>query len=407
MESYNMQIIWNGNKENILEHIEKHLKSANEVWVAVAFLKNTGLDLLVKNFERILKRGGNINIIAGRNFYITEPDALYTLLDLLKKHDGSNLYLANEDPTFHPKLFRIVNGKKVIIIVGSANMTRGGLCDNIEACMSNIVNVGSVEDERVKQIFDEIISQKYSEIASPINVGRYESKYKKRSKLAKKMINDLEKEFKKELKDIPQPKFDEKLLKRYIVKFNKDKNYPETWERRKGSYIKAKKLLDKLESSPPLTKKEFLEDYSKLVKGLFWSGSIYRSKNMVAMKYKKFCEMVAEIKENKNLPAEDLFEMCLKYKRSIKGLGVNVITEVLHTYNPKNCPVLNNSPIESLKYFGITDFPHPTNFRPEHYLKLKHMLEYLQGVCDLESLGMVDTFLNDVYWDLKKKGKID
>lgn len=75
----------------------------------------------------------------GLAFAQTDPD----LVDALVGLPGCQVVTAFRGGTYHPKIYAFRSGKKAAAIVGSANLTRGGLGRNREA--SALIS-GSVED---------------------------------------------------------------------------------------------------------------------------------------------------------------------------------------------------------------------------------------------------------------------
>lgn len=97
-----------------------------QVNVAVAYVKQTGLDVLESIGVRI-DRG-----VIGDAFAITQPEALERLMN-----DGSKIRMAQVvSGTFHPKLYMLPYDDSLGAIVGSANLTGGGLETNEEASIA-------------------------------------------------------------------------------------------------------------------------------------------------------------------------------------------------------------------------------------------------------------------------------
>ncbi|MDV3244801.1 MAG: EVE domain-containing protein [Nitrososphaerales archaeon] len=94
--------------------------------VAVAYVKETGLDVL-ESMKVKVDRG-----VVGDAFAITQPKALERLMK-----GGSNIRMAQVvSGTFHPKLYMVPYDDSLGAIVGSANLTGGGLEANEEASIA-------------------------------------------------------------------------------------------------------------------------------------------------------------------------------------------------------------------------------------------------------------------------------
>ena len=80
-------------KQSHMKELCACLKTAQKAYISVAFLKMSGLDLTMGALETFFSNNGEIHIIAGLNFGLTEPEALTHLLNVLENYTASNLYL--------------------------------------------------------------------------------------------------------------------------------------------------------------------------------------------------------------------------------------------------------------------------------------------------------------------------
>jgi HKD family nuclease len=98
--------------------------------VVVAFAKNSGV-LRIKNaLENFRKGGGKVNIYVGVDLGGTSYEALTALL---LHADNLNVVHAEKGQTFHPKIYLFLGHEKSFIVVGSHNLTGGGLWTNFES----------------------------------------------------------------------------------------------------------------------------------------------------------------------------------------------------------------------------------------------------------------------------------
>lgn len=98
--------------------LSRELSSADEVFIAVALLNESGLDFLLKD----LKHDCKVNLLVGIDLPTT-PGVLRRLLDL--KDINTRVYSKNE--YFHPKLYILKIAGKLKIFVGSSNLLMEGL----------------------------------------------------------------------------------------------------------------------------------------------------------------------------------------------------------------------------------------------------------------------------------------
>lgn len=100
--------------------------------IVVAFAKNSGVLRLKKSFEEFRKSGGVIEAYVGIDLDGTSYEAL---LSLLKATNKLTVVHLESGQTFHPKIYSFSSDEECVLIVGSSNLTSGGLWTNIEASM--------------------------------------------------------------------------------------------------------------------------------------------------------------------------------------------------------------------------------------------------------------------------------
>lgn len=71
-----------GGDDPLLPHLKAHLDRANAVDIAVAFTLDSGLRYLIEHFRDLLERGGRLRFVTGDYLDVTEPAALFRLLNL-------------------------------------------------------------------------------------------------------------------------------------------------------------------------------------------------------------------------------------------------------------------------------------------------------------------------------------
>ncbi len=111
-------------------HIARALAQSGTFYAVVAFLRRSGVGLLKEPLTRFLEAGGEAKILTGDYLYITEPEALETLMDL-----GSNLEVRlwrSDGSSFHPKAYLFETEAETAAIIGSSNLSRSGLTSGVE-----------------------------------------------------------------------------------------------------------------------------------------------------------------------------------------------------------------------------------------------------------------------------------
>ena len=118
--------------------INQELQNANSAKMAVAFLKYSGVQVIERAINDCLKNNGNIEIIAGLDFKTTDPQSMHYFIQLQKQVSNLKFYCYGDkdenktDVVFHPKIYLFEKGRETTGIVGSTNLTRGGLLTNFE-----------------------------------------------------------------------------------------------------------------------------------------------------------------------------------------------------------------------------------------------------------------------------------
>jgi HKD family nuclease len=402
--NHQVKLIDNHGKSNHDAQIAALIKGSDEVWIAVAFLKSSGLKNLLSALKSSLKNGAVIKVVAGKHFGLTEPNALYELHRLFEKHPSSKLYLAKAESAnsiFHPKFFLFRKGDKCVVISGSANMTSGGLTSNTELSVQVDTTTQSDLWKDSKMVFNRLISIENADVASLMEIAKYESFY------------ESQKKHHREAKAIPktskrQREFSYGNLKSHFERF--DKAERETIYRDKmQDYREAKKVLDAVADDDQLTKKIFESHLFRLVgesgqKGLWHSGSMGRLKTSVVRDYREFSSLVRYIRSNKSKSPAFLFENAQKLIKAIDGAGVNYITEIMMTYNFESFANLNKNPLTVLIDVGGLHLKKTyAIYNGEDYALFCEIVTEIKKELGLRNMLEADSFFNDIYWKIHKK----
>ncbi|EKQ72679.1 hypothetical protein HMPREF1391_00314 [Helicobacter pylori GAM100Ai] len=118
--------------------INEGLRNSLDTHIAVAFLKYSGVEIVQDALINSLEKGAEFEIIVGLDFKTTDSKSIRFLLDLNKTYKKLKFYCYGDkennktDIVFHPKIYMFDNGKEKTSIIGSANLTKGGLENNFE-----------------------------------------------------------------------------------------------------------------------------------------------------------------------------------------------------------------------------------------------------------------------------------
>ncbi len=118
--------------------INQELSKANTTQIAVAFLKYSGIKVIEDSLRQSLDNGGSIELIVGLDFRTTDPRSIHYFINLKKEYSKVKFYCfgdKGENKTaifFHPKIYLFEKRQEMTGIVGSTNLTKGGLISNFE-----------------------------------------------------------------------------------------------------------------------------------------------------------------------------------------------------------------------------------------------------------------------------------
>ena len=127
-----------GDRDHFLPHLSEAMSRATEVDLAVAFIKTTGLRLLLPDLQAALesKAGRKVRVLTSDYLDITDPEALRLLL-LLQEQGAEVRVFVTAGSSFHLKAYifaRLSEGELVegTAFVGSSNISRQALQEGLE-----------------------------------------------------------------------------------------------------------------------------------------------------------------------------------------------------------------------------------------------------------------------------------
>jgi len=291
----------------------------------------------------------------------------------------------------------------VTAVIGSANLSKGGLQTNIEL---SCIETSPSNSEFARDLFAYFRKLERTVGVVPADLPEI-LKYERRAQVFRKHIKKAEQAAKQEFKNAPS--VDVGKLKQWLNQFRTDRNLKQDFQRRVTKYKRARQILNQLADSKPLSRKAFAALYGQLVgrDGVkFWSsGNIHRSRTVVEQQHRQAMKMFRAVKKSIGSLPQDVFDEGLRFAKHVKGIGPNVLTEAMHTWNPARYAAMNKNPLTSLKELGLPEFPLPQSFDGATYAQYNQLITDLAEWCGFHSLGQVDQFLNYIYWESKKARK--
>ncbi|MFV2057631.1 MAG: DEAD/DEAH box helicase family protein, partial [Thiohalomonadales bacterium] len=130
-------LITGGKSDHFLPQLLDAINKATEINFAVAFIRQSGLELIFEALKDALGRGAMIQILTSDYLDVTEPQALRRLMLLQERGAKVCVYSTNGDPSFHIKSYIFLRRQNQDLIdgcafVGSSNISNMALTRGLE-----------------------------------------------------------------------------------------------------------------------------------------------------------------------------------------------------------------------------------------------------------------------------------
>ena len=357
--------------QHLTADLKNALKSADEIWVAVALMTYQGL----KSIQESLPIKCQQNFILGTDLP-TEPKVLeYLYENGFKALVNASIYI--DKPFYHPKVYIVKSKSNYIAFVGSANCTKNGLEANIE--MSVIIT----DENECKEL-----------------INWFKNLEGQTKKLTQTFIDDYKKDYKAR-KD--QNKEDEKLAKEIKNRLRKEaeatmKSRAELIkilkaDRKSSGYIQVKK--DRKAVLNDIRKSLDYPDFNKIDLESFFQihelGHILSiPKPTLLREIKKFKQML-ELLANENIDVAERVDKTIKGNLAIRGVKEALISKVLTIHKPDLYYVKNGKSESALKKFGI-ELPRKLSKGEQYKATCKFLIEICTET-GIDDLSILDHYL--------------
>jgi HKD family nuclease len=130
------------------DYLNSHLKQPEwtEFRAAIAFVKQSGVRHISEALAEFSHRA-TVRMSIGIDLAGTSKEGLNGLLECLEDRGEIWVFHNDDTSTFHPKIYLFKGKDKADLVVGSGNLTEGGLFTNYEASLSVSLDL-SVEPDR-------------------------------------------------------------------------------------------------------------------------------------------------------------------------------------------------------------------------------------------------------------------
>ena len=155
------------------DSLRKSIVESDEIIMNVSFIRDSGMRLLIKDLKEAKEQGKKIKILTSDYMKVTEPNALYRLLEI----GGVKIFDNPLNKSFHPKTYIFKRKDNFEIYVGSSNISYSALISGVEWNYHFL----SGENEEVKEILEEF-SELYENNSFELSLEwlrEYEKRYKR------------------------------------------------------------------------------------------------------------------------------------------------------------------------------------------------------------------------------------
>lgn len=403
------------------DQVNSFLANAVRFECFVAFANENGLDLFWDKLIEKLDEGRlQCRFVVGLDFYHTDPNFLYVVQELVNDYpDQVEFYVSGKKSklTFHPKIYYFSYPDNTYrVIVGSANLTQGGLSLNHEASLiyesgSRITSKHAGHlGEDITSFFDHLLESDEIEEATPDALEEYARRHKfyalhrkvaeNRAEWASSQARPISAApYLAELEAVLELMRADQGADGFVVQAN----------RRATSIITARQHLYNIAHDPALTKARFLAEYEGLVgrKGgpppAWHSGSLNRRRATVANSFAKVQAALLDLEVNLTLTTSPSTAYSILSNRlhSAAHVGPNVMSEILHAFDNKRFAIMNQNSVSGMRMAEFLQFPpkpSKMNVTAAMYEEFCEKAELVRAGLDLKDLSQLDAVFNYAYW---------
>lgn len=391
--------------------IVSRISKCVRIWIFSAFAKNSGYDLIKPELNRRLKKIKQITFVFGLDFFHTEPDLLRKLNKQVSKNtENTKLYISSRTRkyTFHPKIYAFQIGSKIELIIGSANLTSGGLEDNHEISLL-IHDIDQTFGDNIDNYIEALVQEDEICQATKAQIDEYAELY-----MLRKIESDTSDRRLKRVIKARQRKSDPseatviglEYIKSFTEEFKKDKSengFSAKSKIRQSMRKDAIRILKELSEAKNFTESKFASVFRSL-KQSWHSNILYLNDEKISNEYEFFLNGIRGIYEQHDQTEKNIYDNIWGKLKDINYVGMNVITEILHTLDNNRFPIMNRNSISGINLaFGkvIPSGLQPHMIKYEVFSKFSTKMNQLKQVLDLRDLSELDMVLNEIYFNNK------
>jgi len=367
--------------------LRRELTRAVEIRLATAFAHWSGWRLLrpaIENTE------AGVKLLTGLSFCQTEPKVLMDWWNLSQRARISARLFVDKRLTFHPKVLIVNTPKRKFAVIGSGNLSAGGLIHNIEC--GHFVD-GDEALQSVTEWFDDLFdSDGHTKALREPDIRRYRSRFED-AKRANERIRNLQEEAEKDIGDRHRAG-----LGRWQQAVARAKRFFSS-KRFKDNYLEERAHIgEEIKSALNYPSFDFDRNgFEQFYKILALGHLIEITKPGVWRQRKKLQSALRCLVDDRQ-PVELRLQSVLEPGGRLKvaGAGLNFISKVLAVHAPDEFTVYN-APIA--KALGHFEYEVPRGYSTsQKYLEFCRLMKRFLAESGARSTLDLDAFFYD-YWE--------
>ena len=168
-------MIISNNKTTMYENLKHSINSSQEIIMNVSFIRDSGLKLLIPDLIKAKQQGKKIKVLTTDYMNVTEPNALYRLIDISQVKIFNNI----KNRSYHPKTYIFKNDENFEIYIGSSNISYSALISGVEWNYHFIGNRNNSDIHNILLEFEELFERNSFDLTLEW-LRKYEKSYQRK-----------------------------------------------------------------------------------------------------------------------------------------------------------------------------------------------------------------------------------
>ena len=370
---------------------KKLLRKSITIDLVASYCDDETLEFVVGEIGKN-KNNPKVRLLIGGNFAITHPGTLYKLS---RELPGQVFIVMPEAPViFQSNVYLFKTKNNYHTIVGSASCTEEGLKDDMVASIYQKKPDSTTLWKQSRKYVRNLIKSKDVHPLTTRFIARYENYFQQ-------VENDSEWHSSSwEVKDALINHIDDLRIK--AGEWVGQESNVSRVSAIENDYKAARKILKMFASQKSISESEAQHYLDQLMgssggPGLWNSNGFQGSKASILGNFDAFRDLIRYVQENRKEPADLLFNGMMGQAKNIKGVGVNMLSEILISFNPREFPKLHNSLVQSLVDHGdLAIKKSVSKYNGEDYQRFTDIVLDFTALLKFGSLIETDLFFTDV-----------